>query len=204
MRQTAIRNATRRPVLEHIVTDVATTFVWRLDDYPWERNVWNIHPEYEIHLVRNAAGVALVGDHIEPFEPGYLAIVGSGLPHDWVTATAPGEIIQGRDIVLQFDPDRVRAAAGLFPEMAELGSFLTLALRGLAFQGETRRIGADLLEAMGQVNGLERLMLFFKLLQIMSQGGLQGAVVAGLRPEYRRRHANRAAVGPHLYSGEFH
>lgn len=170
MRSIEARGLAKRPVREHIVTDATETFLWRCDDYPWERNVWNIHPEYEIHLVRNAAGVALVGDHIEPFEPGYLAIVGSGLPHDWVTATEPGEIIPGRDIVLQFDPDRVRKAAASFPEIGELGPFLTTALRGLVFHGETRRRGADLLEAMGQVGGLPRLVLFFQLLATLSKG----------------------------------
>ncbi len=170
MRSIEGRGIAKQPVREHIVTDATETFLWRCDDYPWERNVWNVHPEYEIHLVRNAAGVALVGDHIEPFEPGYLAIVGSGLPHDWVTATAPGELIPGRDIVLQFDPNRVRKAAATFPEIGELGPFLTTALRGLAFTGETRRRGVDVLEAMGQVSGLQRLTLFFHLLEILSKG----------------------------------
>jgi AraC-like DNA-binding protein len=163
--------ASRRPVLEQIVTDADESFLWRCDDYPWERNVWNIHPEYEIHLIRNASGIALVGDHIEPFEPGYLAIVGSGLPHDWVTATAPGEVIRGRDIVLQFDRERLRGAGGLFPEVARLEPFLDLALRGLAFHGETCRLGAEQLEAMRDVTGLERLALFFRLLGMMAARG---------------------------------
>lgn len=167
----ARRGASIRPIFEHVVTDASETFLWRLDDYPWERNVWNIHPEYEIHLVRNTAGVAFVGDSVEPFEPGHLTVVGSGLPHDWVTATAPGEIVRGRDIVLQFDPERVRRAAALFPEIAELGPFLKLALRGLAFHGKTRRKGAELMEAMGGVAGMERLILFFRLLHLMASGG---------------------------------
>ncbi|TIW73580.1 MAG: AraC family transcriptional regulator, partial [Mesorhizobium sp.] len=70
------------PSFEHIVTEASDSFLWRLDDYPWERNVWNFHPEYEIHLLRKSSGVALVGDHIGEFGPGYLAIVGGGLPHD--------------------------------------------------------------------------------------------------------------------------
>ena len=158
----------QKPVVEHVVTDQAESFLWRLDDYPWERNVWNVHPEYEIHLVRNASGIALVGDHIERFEPGYLAIVGSYLPHDWVTPTLPGELIEGRDIVLQFDPDRVRRAAVLLPECAELGPFLALARRGLAFHGEARRSGAQDLELMGSMRGLERLALFLRLLHRMA------------------------------------
>lgn len=158
------------PVVEHIVTDARESFLWRLDNYPWERNVWNVHPEYEIHLVRKCVGVALVGDHIERFEPGHLAIVGAYLPHDWVSATAPGEIVEGRDIVVQFDAERVRAAAAHLPELSEVGPFLDLALRGLAFSGETRRSGAALMERMGAKSGIERLGLFFELLAMLSKG----------------------------------
>lgn len=158
----------REPVVEHVVTDEAESFLWRMDDYPWERNVWNVHPEYEIHLVRNASGVALVGDHIERFEPGYLAIVGSYLPHDWVTPTLPGEVIAGRDIVLQFDPDRVRRVAALLPEFADLGPFLARAQRGLAFHGETRQLLAQDLESMESQRGLDRLAQFLRLLNRMA------------------------------------
>ncbi len=160
----------KAPVVEHIVTDARETFLWRRDNYPWERNVWNVHPEYEIHLVRKCDGVALVGDHIERFAPGHLAIVGSYLPHDWVSPTAPGEIVPGRDIVLQFDPERLRAAAALLPELTEIGPFLELALRGLAFEGETRARGAAMLEAMGEMNGLDRLAAFLALVAFLSQG----------------------------------
>ena len=159
------------PVFEHVVTGEAETFLWRCDDYPWERNVWNIHPEVEIHLIRNAAGVALVGDYIGAFEPGHLTIVGSGLPHDWVTPTRPGEVIRGRDIVVQVHPDRLRRAAGPLPELAAVDTFLKLAARGLAFHGETRRRGAEIIEAMGQVSGLDRLGLFLQLLQLLMAGG---------------------------------
>ena len=158
----------RAPVVERVVTDASETFLWRLDDYPWARNVWNVHPEYEIHLVRNASGVALVGDHVERFEPGHLTIVGSHLPHDWVTSVRPGERIRGRDIVLQFDADRLRGASASLPECAGLDGFLRLALRGLAFHGETRRLGAEWLEAMGELRGLERLALFLRLLATMA------------------------------------
>lgn len=158
------------PVIEQIVTDVGESFLWRLDDYPWERNVWNVHPEYEIHLVRKCSGVALVGDSIERFEPGHLTIVGSYLPHDWVSSTAPGEVIPGRDIVLQFDAERVRRAAETLPELSEVGACLDAALRGLAFVGETRREGAEILEAMGETRGLARLALFFSLLGRLSKG----------------------------------
>ncbi len=163
--------AGKPPVFEYVMTGDEESFLWRLDDYPWERNVWNIHPEYEVHLVRNAAGIALIGDYIGSFGPGHLSIVGSNLPHDWVSATAPGEIIAGRDIVLQFDPDRLRRAAALFPELSGVEPFLARALRGLAFHGETRRRGAELLEAIGEAHGLDRLALFLRLIGGLAASG---------------------------------
>ncbi len=156
------------PVFERVVTGESETFLWRRDDYPWERNVWNVHPEVEIHLVRNASGVVLVGDHIGPFEPGHLAMVGGGLPHDWVTPIRPGEVIPGRDIVVQFHPDRLLQAASLLPEIAEIRGLLGEADRGLAFHGETRRAAAMLMEGMGEAGGLERLALFFQLLKTLA------------------------------------
>ena len=156
------------PVLERVLVAENETFLWRCDDYPWERNVWNTHPEVEIHLVRSASGVVLVGDHVGAFEPGHLAVVGGGLPHDWVTPMPRGEVIRGRDILVQFHPDRLRRAAGALPELAEIEGMLAEAARGLAFSGETRRRGAELLERMGVVGGLERLTLFLQLLVVLS------------------------------------
>jgi AraC-like DNA-binding protein len=160
--------AASTPVFERVLVAENETFLWRCDDYPWERNVWNTHPEIEIHLVRSASGVALVGDHVGAFEPGHLAVVGGGLPHDWVTPMPRGEVIQGRDIVVQFHPDRLRSAAAALPELAEVEGMLAEAARGLAFSGETRRRGAELLEGMGTVEGLERLALFIQLLVVLS------------------------------------
>lgn len=159
--------ATNPPTFEHIVTGVNETFLWRLDDYPWERNVWNFHPEIEIHLIRKASGLAFVGDHIGQFGPGYLTVIGSNLPHDWVTVTEPGEVIEGRDIVIQFHPDRMREITDALPEFAELDAFFARAERGLVFHGKTRTQGAELIERMGTLTGLSRLSLFIQLLDLL-------------------------------------
>ncbi|MBD9595086.1 AraC family transcriptional regulator [Ensifer sp. ENS06] len=159
--------ATNPPTFEHIVTGVNETFLWRLDNYPWERNVWNFHPEIEIHLIRKASGLAFVGDHIGQFGPGYLTVIGSNLPHDWVTVTEPDEIIEGRDIVMQFHPDRMREITDALPEFAELEAFFARAERGLVFHNEARAKGADLIERMGSLKGLSRFSLFIQLLDLL-------------------------------------
>ena len=156
------------PTFEHIVTNANETFLWRVDDYPWERNVWNYHPEIEIHLLRKASGMTFVGDHIGEFYPGYLTVIGPNLPHDWVTATEPGELIKGRDVVIQFDPARIKAIANTVPEFTHLDNFFHRSERGLVFVGETRRRGAELIEAMGGLTGFARFSLFIQLLELLS------------------------------------
>lgn len=165
--KSALMNA-HPPTFEHIVTDVSETFLWRVDDYPWARNIWNYHPEIEIHLLRHASGMAFVGDHIGEFGPGYLTVIGPNLPHDWVTATEPGDVIRGRDVVIQFDAARIKAVAGMLPEVTQLQSFFKRSERGLVFHGETRRRGAELIEQMGSVRGFPRLSLFLQLLDLLS------------------------------------
>lgn len=154
---------------EYVLTSADESFLWRQDNYPWERNVWNFHPEIEIHLVTNTGGVAFVGDYIGEFDPGHLAFVGSNLPHDWVTQVAPGELIMGRDIVIQFDPEKIIGAAAILPELAGLNELLERAKRGLAFTGQTRDRASDLILEMGEQTGAARLASFVALLALLQK-----------------------------------
>ncbi len=156
------------PTFEHIVANANESFVFRVDDYPWERNVWNFHPEIEIHLIRKSSGMAFVGDYIGEFNPGHLTVVGPNLPHDWVTATEPGEVIAGRDVVIQFEPRRLGAIAEFFPEFAQLADFLKRSERGVVFTGSTQQRATDLIEGMIALRGFARLSSFFQLLDLLS------------------------------------
>jgi len=158
----------RAPVFEPIVPPRSETFVWRCDDYPLPWSVWNNHPECEIHLIRNTEGTCYVGDYIGPFTSGDLYLVGRDLPHNWVTPLPPGEIAEQRDVVIQFDQERLFRAAEALPELNRLMHLLHLAQRGLSFHGQTRRNGAALVEAIGTAAGLDRLSLFFELLHLLS------------------------------------
>ncbi|WP_103175086.1 AraC family transcriptional regulator [Paracoccus sp. SY] len=158
----------RDPVFEPIVPLPSDSFVWRNDDYPMPWSVWNQHGECEIHLIRRSAGTCHAGDFIGPFNPGDLYLVGSNVPHDWVTPLGPGEIIKGRDVVLQFDQGRLLDASASFPELRTLGTLLELSRRGLIFVGTTKDVATELLEAIGGSAGLERFVLFLRLLHVLS------------------------------------
>ncbi|WP_423066063.1 AraC family transcriptional regulator [Devosia sp. CN2-171] len=167
-RARGVAGMTAVPNLERVITPDEASFVFRIDDYPMERAVWNSHPEYEIHLIRKGTGTAFVGDYVGEFRPGNLVIVGSWLPHDWVSYHARNETIPGRDLVIQFDRQRLQETAAHFPELSEIVPFLDRALRGIEIRGEAAQEAAKLAESIGELNGLKRLARFFELLSFMA------------------------------------
>ena len=141
---------------------------WHQHSYPSPVARWNYHPEYEIHLIRKGTGKFIVGDHIGTFEAGHVSIVGSGLPHDWVSDLEPGEVLENRDAVIQFDGKWVEQASGVVPELAEVRPLLEQSARGIEFLGQTAQAAAAAIEAMGRTTGLERLQHLFELFALLA------------------------------------
>src|ERR1700691_1956589 len=163
------KGAVRPPDFESIVTDPSQSFKWHQHDCPSNIARWNYHPEYEIHLITRTHGRQFVGDYIGEFSPGNLVLTGSNLPHNWMSDLKPDEVIEGRDIVIQFAPDLLRSRADVFPELADLEPFLTDALRGFEFFGDSARRGADLMRCIGAARGFQRLALFFELVDLLAR-----------------------------------
>jgi AraC-like DNA-binding protein/mannose-6-phosphate isomerase-like protein (cupin superfamily) len=142
---------------------------WVEHSYPSPVARWNYHPEYEIHLIRKGTGKFIVGDHIGTFEAGHVSLVGSGLPHDWVSDLEPGEVLENRDAVIQFDGKWVEQAASIVPEMAEVRPLLEQSARGIEFLGHSAVRAAACIESMGTSTGLERLQHMFELFGVLAR-----------------------------------
>ncbi|GAB3552076.1 AraC family transcriptional regulator [Arthrobacter tumbae] len=142
---------------------------WHQHDYPTAIARWNYHPEYEVHLIREGSGRFIVGDHLGTFEAGQVTLIGSGLPHDWVSDLKPGEVIRNRDAVLQFDGQWLRNCAGLMPELVEVEPVLEESARGILFTGETATKAAEAIEAVGKSVGIEQLHHVLRVLAIFSR-----------------------------------
>ncbi|MFK8076250.1 MAG: AraC family transcriptional regulator [Granulosicoccus sp.] len=154
---------------EQISIPTGASFLWRCDDYPWARNVWNYHPEIEIHLVRKSSGLTYVGDYIGNFEPGNLSMVGGFLPHNWISLPAPSRLIKERDIVLQFLPETFINLSSSIPELSELDDLFNRAALGIEFSGETAIAGANILESMKNYSGIEKLARMIELLALLTR-----------------------------------
>jgi len=157
---------------EVIPADPNHSVRWHEHDYPSPLARWNYHPEYEIHLIRKGTGKFIVGDHIGTFEAGHVSLVGSGLPHDWVSDLEPGEVLEKRDAVIQFDGKWVQGAALVIPELAEVGLLLEQSARGIEFLGATASRAAGSIEAMGATTGLLRLQHLVELFAVLARAPL--------------------------------
>ena len=153
---------------EQISIPPGDSFLWRIDDYPWKRCVWNYHPEFEIHLIRHSAGLSYVGDYIGTFNAGQLVMVGSNLPHNWITPLVGDTKLVARDIVVQFDPEKFMGSVAHLAEFSEITDLFRRAAFGIEFLAEAAAAGADILEKMGRTNGLSRLAHLIELLAIMA------------------------------------
>lgn len=111
----------------------------------------------------------IVGDYIGDFSAGHVALIGSNLPHDWVSNLAPGERIAKRDVLLQFDRDPIKHSSAFLPELAELEPLLNAASRGLEFIGTTAARSAIEMEVIGRTEGLERIQHIFALFTLLAR-----------------------------------
>jgi AraC-like DNA-binding protein len=141
---------------------------WHMHGVPSPYSRWNYHPEYEVHLIRAGTGRYVVGDHIDTFSAGQLVLVGSNLPHHWISDLDPGETIPDRDVVFQFHPDWIRQCQALLPELSATGAMLKRSAHGIEFTGITALRGAEEVEAIGVTTGAERLQHIFALLGLFS------------------------------------
>jgi AraC-like DNA-binding protein len=172
-------------VLEVIVPPPGTAVRWHTHGYPDPLARWHHHPEVEFHLIREGTGQMMVGDALVPFGPGQVSLLGSNVPHNWLSDLAPGEELRHRDVVCQVGPDPIRALADLFPEAARFSLVLERARHGLVLAGASSVRAADRLESMGRRSPTERLGDLVALLAIFAEapaGEWRTVVTPGYSP----------------------
>lgn len=164
----ARRLATAPAAREVVPLDPAQSVRWHMHGVPSPYSRWNYHPEYEIHLIRAGTGRYIVGDHIGTFAAGQVVLVGSNLPHHWISDLAPGQVIEDRDVVLQFHPHWVAQCQDVLPELREVQALLKKSARGIEFRGTTALRAAEELQAIGVQDGPRRLGHVFELLGLLA------------------------------------
>jgi AraC-like DNA-binding protein len=159
--------STQQAARELVPSDPRLSARWHRHGVPSRYSRWNYHPEFEIHLITAGTGRYIIGDRIDLFSAGQLTLVGSNLPHQWISDLEPGQRIPDRDVVFQFHPQWLQDCAALMPELGDLDPLLARSRRGLEFSGATALAGARELQLIGTSTGPHRLQHIFALLGIL-------------------------------------
>ena len=126
---------------------------------------WHYHPEIELVYVEALNGIRHVGKNISGFMDSDLLLVGSNVPHlnfDYGIKT------EYKQLVLQFKESFSEEIILPVPEFDEIKKLLDRSYLGLSFFGETKRIVAEKLHLIKEMNAFESLIAVIEVLQILS------------------------------------
>jgi hypothetical protein len=156
-----------QPDLELVAVPRDESFkVWS-HGYPYRTVRWHFHPEYEIQVITSTTGKYFVGDYIGNFAPGNLVMTGTNLPHNWVSNVSPGERVDERCLILQFDAEVVANAIKVFPELKCVESLLDASRWGVLFTPKTGAAAEPIMREMLGAQGMRRITLFLELLDLL-------------------------------------
>ena len=166
-RDQARRTSSMQPDLELVAVPRDESFkVWS-HGYPYRTVRWHFHPEFEIQVITATTGKYFVGDHIGSFAPGNLVMVGSNLPHNWVSSVTPGERVDERCLIVQFDAEFIERAVEVFPELKRVESLLDASSWGVLFSEKTGAAAEPIMREMLGAQGIRRLTLFLTLIDLL-------------------------------------
>jgi AraC-like DNA-binding protein len=152
-----------RAVFEHIVPPAPLS--WRLtvrSELRFEFQ-WHFHREFELTLITRGSGTRMVGDCVQDYAPGDLVLIGSEVPHTYVST--PG--CEGQEaIVVQFRRDFLGADFFGHPEFSGVAEMLSRASRGVSFPK-----GAVELYALNAMPPAERTLELLRLLVRLAEEG---------------------------------
>lgn len=154
-------------VRELVLMDSASALRWFQHDYPHPLARWHHHPEIELHLITGSSGTAQIGGAARAFGPGAFYLIGSELPHNWVSSIDPGETVPGRDMLIQADPELLGRLAGIVPDLIGIPSLLEAARHGIQYHGATRERAAEILASVGERRGIARFTGLLELLDVL-------------------------------------
>jgi AraC-like DNA-binding protein len=149
----------------------AKNLSWQRLDRRLEHGIpflWHHHPEMELTMTLNCRGQRFVGDDVSPFEDGDIALVGSNLPHSWVSSERLDQSKPFRAKVIWFDKDWLAQMGRSAVELGALVGLADRAQRGLTFAPDTCQMARPMIEQLFDMTPAEGFTLLLELLRVLS------------------------------------
>lgn len=176
-----------RPQLLKVSKGPDKSFSVRRDLVPHVNNRWHYHTEVELIHFKKGEGTQFIGDSIKRFKAGDVVLVGANLPHYWrfddvyfdENSQEPADIR-----VSHFNENFWGPQFLDLPENANIRGVLDKARRGLQVTGKSRQVVADLLEALIDAEGCQRIILLVNALSAIANcKGLVTLSSIGFKPD---------------------
>jgi AraC-like DNA-binding protein len=160
---------------------VDSSFVVKYDNFPHFNVPLHFHNEYEIVYIIRSYGKKYVGDVVENFGPGDLSFYGNNLHHFYLNDekffTNDPEFFVNAIVVL-FPSDYFPPSQLHQPEFSNIKKLLTSSSLGLKFKENIVLKAGNILHRMLKTSGIERYMLFLRLLDYL--GSSESKSIAGI------------------------
>lgn len=152
------------------------SFLAKLDISPYLECPWHYHPEFELVYVIKGFGKRFVGDSIDNFDIGDLALLGPNLPHVWLNDAVHyrnDHKIVSEVIVIQFLQDVFGKQFFDMPEMAAIRKLLESSVRGVSVQLSTRKKVGKIMHELLNAQGPTRITKLIEILELIATSDLE-------------------------------
>jgi AraC-like DNA-binding protein len=162
---------------------------------------WHVHSELELTLIRHGTGTRIVGNSIESYRPGDLALIAADVPHAYVST--PGTS-RHEAVVIQFRRDFLGTEFFARPEFASVGRLLDAKSSSIAFPARATLI--EQVTELGALAPAERTLALVRLLLTLANDDdarpfFTEGVIGRLGPVARRRIDAVCAFLQQAYAG---
>ena len=131
-----------RSLIQKLPLSENSSFVCRTYRTPSFETPWHQHEEFELVLMQEGTGNALIGDYFGEYKPGDVFFLGSNLPH-WFRKSVQDQT--GSALVVHFLPEFWGKSFLSLPEMRAVHDLFNLSKQGIKLRERTQqRIGSFL------------------------------------------------------------
>ena len=162
--------------LETVTSSSGSSFAAREKRMRRFRGTYHFHPEVELTAIVKGSGLRLIGDDLSAFTTGDLVLIGSNLPHRYVTDEHAKVVTHAR--VIQFAPDLLGEK---FWQSVELGAsrrMLQRASRGMTFPPSVCQQALTLILKLFQASHLQRLVHLLEVLDLLATSSGSRAIAS--------------------------
>ena len=156
-----------KTLIQKIHLEQSESFACRLYQTPHFETNWHQHEEYELILITEGNGTAMIGDFVGEYNKGDVFFLASNLPH-WFRKHQPKMI--GCALVIHFTKGIFGETLSILPEFKNINQLLKKN-NGIQLNKKLKNDTTELMLSMLQNNGFNRFIQLLECLQKIANSG---------------------------------